>query len=368
MKRFYFFVGVALSLLLFCPAHAQDSAEPDGSSPIPHGALTDPEDMVKRGRMAAYFDANNLALPPVVGGVSAILMDADNRQILWEQNADARREPASTTKILTALLFVEATKPQEIITCNDPSLEKLDESLMHIPAGEKFTADNLLNGVMVRSANDGAVLMAERVAGTVPKFAEKMNARAKQLGAFNSQFVTPNGLHDPRHYSTARDIALIACAALKNPRFAEAVRLPERIIQRSIRKNNVLFIAKSASKFHQLMPEADGVKSGYTRQAGHCFVGSATREGRRLLVVVLGSPNAVTDSVAVLNWGFARFPVTFFARKGEVVARIACAMANRKRFPPLPSTICTSPPTAWIKRDALRREQSCARRPHCSPR
>ena len=323
MKPFVFSVLLCALLLLPPVVRGQDISEPEAAPTTNQPALAaDSAALVKKGKMPAYFDANDLSRPPVISGVSAILMDAETRQVLYEQNADARREPASTTKILTGLIFAENVKPGEIVVCKDASLQQLDESLMHVAYGEKFKADDLLKATLVRSANDGAALMAERVAGTNSKFAILMNARARKLGAFNSSFVTPNGLHDPNHYSTARDIALIACAAMKNPRLAEAVRLPECTIERSIRKNEIRFVARAKRKFHAMMPDADGVKSGYTRQARYCFVGSVTRDGRRLLAAVLGSENSTADCAALINWGFARFPAMFMARQGQVVTNI----------------------------------------------
>ena len=274
--------------------------------------------------MPGFYDAQDLSKPPVLSAPSAILMDADTGQVLWEKNADEKHYPASTTKIMTALLFIEHSKPTDIVTCLDPKIGQIEESSLHIKPWEKFTAQDLLYGFILRSANDGAVVIAQHVSGTVPKFADLMNARALELGAKNTHFVTPNGLHDPQHYTTARDMALIARAALKNERFADAVRLPERMISRSILKTDVRIASKAKKQFYDKFPGADGVKTGYTRKSLHCFVGSATRDGRRLLSVVLGARNsAISDTTPLLSWGFKRFGTSFVARKNEPVVAVS---------------------------------------------
>ncbi|MES2464478.1 MAG: D-alanyl-D-alanine carboxypeptidase family protein, partial [Armatimonadota bacterium] len=260
---------------------------------------------------------------PVISAPSSILIDADTGQVLWEKNADMRRYPASTTKILTGLLLAENSKPEDIITCTDKNITKIEPSSLHIKPWEKFTSKNLLYGFMLRSGNDGAVVIAEHLSGTVEKFADRMNARARELGATSSNFVNPNGLPDSKHYTTARDLAIIARGALENPRFADAVRTPQRRISRSIVAQDSLITAKAKRMYYDKFPGADGVKTGYTRAAGHCFVGSATRDGRRLLSVVLGAgDSAIGDTIPILSWGFKRFPAVVIARKGQPAGEV----------------------------------------------
>ncbi len=315
----------------------EDSVAEPGivSAPIAARPVLVSPELIRKGQVQAYYDPAKLASPPIMSAPSLILMDAMTGQVIYEQNADVRREPASTTKILTGLIFAENTRPDEVVVCRDPRIEDWDESKMHLVPGEKLSAEDLLRATLIRSANDGAALMAEHISGKLSNFAGRMNARAKELGAVNSHFVTPNGLHDANHYSTARDIALIARAAMQNDRFAAAVRDTQCTIQRSVRKNNTLFIAKVARKFHEKVAGADGVKSGYTRQARFCYVGSATREGRRLLSVVLGSENSSADSAALINWGFDRFPAQYVARKSDVVAQATIRDGDRPSVPVL---------------------------------
>jgi D-alanyl-D-alanine carboxypeptidase (penicillin-binding protein 5/6) len=279
--------------------------------------------LVSKGKRPAFFDPNDLSKSPVLSAPCAILVDADTGQVLWSKNADLRRPMASTTKIMTSLLFIEHTQPTDVVTCLDPSVTRIEESSLHIKPWEKFMAEDLLYGTICRSANDGAVVMAEHVAGSIPKFAAMMNERARQIGATNTHFVNPNGLHEQGHYSSARDLALIACEAMRNLRFADAVSLPTRTIERTINRGDSRITARSGRIFRAKFPGADGVKSGYTRQAGHCYVGSATRDGRRLLSVVLGAKgSAIGDTIPLLSWGFQRFPVVVVARKDQAVGQV----------------------------------------------
>ena len=293
----------------------------DGALPVPPAA-SDAQALVNTRKLPPYFDAKNLATPPVLDAPSAILIDADTGQTLWGKNPTARREPASTTKILTSLIFIEHTMPDQVVTCLDPNITRIEPSSLNIKPWEKFTAEDLLRGTLLRSGNDGAVVMAETVAGTVGKFADLMNARSQAIGATDSHWVTPNGLHDKEHYTTVRDMAKIARVALQNPRFADAVSQPERYITRSVNVRDS-HIVTHAKKYWDKFSGADGVKTGYTHQAGHCFVGTATRDGRRLMAVVFGARDSATaDTVPLLGWGFARWAQTPLARAGDPEATV----------------------------------------------
>ena len=285
--------------------------------------LLDPQTLVNLGKRPAFFDPSDLSKPPILSAPSALLMDADTGQVLWEKNARVRRAPASTTKILTGLLLIENTAPDDVLTCMDPAIPKLEGSSLHLKTWEKLTARDMLYGLMLRSANDGAAVIAQHVSGSIPKFGERMTQRARELGAVDSRFTNPNGLPDPNHYTTAYDLAVIARAALREPEFADAVGQPKRTIKRSKNTRDTT-VATKGKKFLVKFPGADGVKTGYTRVAGHCFVGSATRGGRRLLSVVLGARHsAIEDTVPILSWGFQRFPAIVLARKGAVVGSVA---------------------------------------------
>ena len=176
--------------------------------------------------------------------------------------------------------------------------------------GEKLTLRDLLYALLLRSANDTAVAGAVYLDGSVPAFAQDMNRKAREIGAAHSHFVTPNGLPAPGHYSTAADLAKIACYALNTlPQFNEIVRTPLYKVHRSMNQRDV-WVKNTATTFLKKFPGADGVKTGYIRAAGHCFVGSATRGGWRLVAVSLNSGTCREDVESLLSYGFTNFAPT----------------------------------------------------------
>jgi serine-type D-Ala-D-Ala carboxypeptidase (penicillin-binding protein 5/6) len=276
-------------------------------SPKPKPVL-DPIAEVKAGKRSPYYNKQDLSVTPVLSGSAVALLDAGTGQFLYEEGADQPMYPASTTKIMTGLLLAERTKSDDIITCPDPNIAKVGESSLFVKPWEKFKSDQLLTGFLLRSGNDAGVVIAQHVGKTVVGFADLMNQRAQEMGATNTHFMNPHGLHDPNHYTTAHDLALIAFTAMKNPRFAAAVKTPTRKIERSKNTKDVIVQSKAREKFYLKCFGADGIKTGSTNPAKSCFVGSATRNGRRLIGVVMGAPHAsTTDVVVLLNWGFTRF-------------------------------------------------------------
>ena len=324
-------IFAALALLVSTPTLAR----PGRRAPQPPPTFKTYDEhvgLVKQGKLPSFFDKSDLSKPPVLSAPSALLMEFDTGEVLYESGADTRRYPASTTKILTGLLLAENTKPEDIVACTDPAIVNIEPSILHIKLGERFRAEQLLYGFILRSANDGAVVIAEHLAGSVPAFAQKMNERAAQLGATNSHFVNPHGLHNPNHYTTARDLALITRAALQNARFAEAVSIPRRTISRSINFQDLIVSSKAKPGFYDVVAGADGVKTGFTNAARHCFVGSVTRGGRRLVAVVLNAPkNAVGDTTSLIEWGFSRFGASRVAVGGQRVSWVPTRLGAEGR-------------------------------------
>ncbi|HTQ09843.1 MAG TPA: D-alanyl-D-alanine carboxypeptidase family protein [Fimbriimonadaceae bacterium] len=254
---------------------------------------------------------------PKVSAASAIAIDAESGKILWQKNADASRFPASTTKIMTAMLLIENCTADEVIVA-PPDIEKVGESSMHLKPGERITAADMLYALMLRSANDGCVAVADHIAGSVPKFVEMMNAKAKALGCTNTHFDNPNGLNDPKHTTTAHDLALIARAAMRYPIFEQVVRTTKHVIKRDpkISRDDLMF---NHDKLLMKDPSADGIKTGWTIPAGRCFVGSATRDGYRVITVVLKSQDWQKDDQILLNWAFADHNREYAFRPGQML-------------------------------------------------
>lgn len=242
--------------------------------------------------------------PPAIQAASAILVDADTGQVLYEKNADAPRPPASTTKIMTATLLLENTQPTDVLVTSKRAAQTGGSSL-NLKAGERITAHDMLYALMLRSANDGCVVVAERVAGTEAKFAEMMTEKAHEIGAVNTHFGNSNGLNENPNVTTARDLSIMARYAFRYPAFNEAIHTKLYKITRA--KENKDTLLKNHAKFLWHFPGADGVKTGFTNPAGHCFVGAATWNGWRLVSVVLHSPDIVRETSALMKYGFQQF-------------------------------------------------------------
>lgn len=228
-------------------------------------------------------------------------MDAQNGALLYEKNAFIQMDPASTTKIMTALIVIEHGHLDRIVTVSKRA-DLTTGSSLHIRQGHQYTRLDLLRGMLLRSGNDASVALAESDAGSVTRFVAEMNVKAQQLGAFNTSYENTHGLTRPGHYTSAYDLAIITRAALEMPLFQEIVRSSQLTI-REVHHNS----ARTISNTNQLLygfKGADGVKTGTTAAAGKCVVASATRNGRQLIAVILNSRNRWEDAQRLLNWGF----------------------------------------------------------------
>lgn len=269
--------------------------------------------------LIATYNPTDLSQYPRSHSKSVAVFDATTGQLLWEVNGHKKCYPASTTKILTGLIFAETTAPDVTVRCVNKQITAIGESSLNIKYNESFVANDLLRGFLLKSANDAGVVIAEHIDGSSTKFALRMNDRAKQAGAMNSNFVNPHGLHHPDHYTTAIDLGRIAIEALKNPRFASMVETPSAVIQSSNR-TAIRVTSRAKSLYYDRFLGADGIKTGYTRPAGNCFVGSATRDGRRLISVVMGAPeSACKETIPILSWAFRRFDKKLSTPRGTPV-------------------------------------------------
>lgn len=264
---------------------------------------------------------------PDLSARAAVLMDARTGVVLYGKNELQRRAPASTTKILTAILALERGRLDEVVTVHRGAT-RVGGSQIWLEPGEKLTLLELLKGMMLPSGNDAATAIAYHIGGSVEGFARLMNLRARQLGAFHSHFVNPSGLPDPNHYTTAYDLAMIARWGLELPEFRQIVRLRSDQIpwgahewRRSLFNTNRLLWGFAG---------ADGVKTGTTSDAGPCLVASATREGWQLLSVVLGSSNRWDDSARLLEYGFSHFRPHQVVAKGQKVGEAEVYASRRE--------------------------------------
>jgi serine-type D-Ala-D-Ala carboxypeptidase (penicillin-binding protein 5/6) len=241
--------------------------------------------------------------PPTLDAAAAALVDLDSGQVLHRRNGRARRPVASLTKIMTALLVLEATDPGDRVVASATAAAQ-EGAELELRRGEVQPVRQLLYALMLQSANDAAVALAEHVGGSVSGFVQDMNRRVRRLGLDRTRFASPNGLNDAG-YSTALDLARITIEAYELPAFAEVAATRSRRIRaprgepRHIQSRNALL---------WLYPGAMGVKTGFTAAAGFCIVAAAERDGLRLVSVVLGSPDeAFSDGAALLSYGFEAF-------------------------------------------------------------
>jgi D-alanyl-D-alanine carboxypeptidase (penicillin-binding protein 5/6) len=235
---------------------------------------------------------------------SAALVDSYSGEFLYTKNPDAKQYPASSTKILTALIVIEAGDLDQLVTVA-PEDTKVEPSSLDLKPGQQFTRRQLLFGMLLKSANDVAMCLARDNAGSVPAFAEKMDQRAAELGATNSHFVNPHGLHDPNHYTTAHDLVLIARAAMQQPLFRQIV---STIYYTWRTPNGEVDELRNHNRLLRHFAGCNGLKTGYTRAAQQVLVSSALRGGHEVISVVLHTdkPGIWVDSKTLLTYGLIK--------------------------------------------------------------
>ena len=236
------------------------------------------------------------------GSAKEIVIEWTTGRVLYALNADERAYPASTTKILTALVAAE-TLPLDLEVTVPAVAAGVEGSSVYLRAGEKLTVEELLYGLILRSGNDAAVALAVAAGGSVPHFAAMMNERAAACGAERSHFVNPHGLHDDEHYTTARDLALITAEAYRN---ADLRRIfSTRSVTVGEGESRRYFANKN--KLLGTFEGANGVKTGYTTKSGRCLVGGAYRDGMQLISVVLDRYDMWAETKRILDSAFALF-------------------------------------------------------------
>ncbi len=241
--------------------------------------------------------AENLSL----SGASYVVIDEISGRILYEKNAYRKMPMASTTKIMTALVALEYGHPSKLVDIDLESVG-IEGSSIYLREGESITLEDLLYGLMLRSGNDAAVAIAKHVGGDLNNFVKTMNLKAKEIGALNTHFTNPNGLHNEEHYSTAYDLALITREAFKYDLFEKIVGSRS---YKSMRIENNFYYNKNKTIFEY--EGGDGVKTGYTTSSGRCLVSSANRNNMRLIAVVLNGYDWFNDNYKLLDYGFENF-------------------------------------------------------------
>lgn len=241
------------------------------------------------------------------------LMDPITGRILTEKNSEEKRAMASTTKIMTAIVALEYGDLSSIVKVSSKAAS-IGGSSFHLQSGETMKLENMLYGLLLPSGNDAAVAIAEHIGGSEKNFVDLMNLKAIEIGAKNTHFMNPHGLDEPGHYTTARDLAIIARYAWGIPKFRSIVQTRDKIIddgnyKRHIYNTNRLLWSKDG---------VCGIKTGYTGGAGRCLVASAVKNGFQLISVVLGSGDHFGSSYRLLTYGFSHYKPVQVVQKGRL--------------------------------------------------
>ncbi len=257
-------------------------------------------------------------------GKAAIVMDVNTGRILYEKNINEAMPMASTTKIMTALLAIENTAPDHMVKVN-PEAIGIEGSSIYLRANERVSMVDLLYGLMLRSGNDAAAAIAFEIGGSIEDFASLMNQRAKELGAKNTSFMNPHGLHHEDHYTTAYDLALITQAALREPLFKEIVSTKFWVADRGEYKH-----FSNKNKILGSCEGGDGVKTGYTQRAGRCLVASASRNEMQLIAITLDDYDWFNTAMTLLDDSFNAFTAHRALEKHQAVTNVPVLNGKEK--------------------------------------
>lgn len=257
---------------------------------------------------------------------SAILVDNLSGKVLYEKNADEKLAPASMTKLASMLIVMEAIdngslKFEDKVTISEEAAN-MGGSQVFLQAGEVYTVYDLLKSVAIASGNDAVVALAEKVGGSVSGFVDMINKRLKELGATNTNFVNPHGLDAEGHYSTARDMSIIARELLKHEKILEFTSIYEEYLEKNDGSRIWLVNTNRLVRFYD---GVDGLKTGFTTTAGYCLTATAKKDNFRLISVVMGedtTENRSSDTVKLLNYGFNTFKINIIKTKGAILGKV----------------------------------------------
>lgn len=256
------------------------------------------------------------------GAKAACVLELHSGRVLYEYNADAPLPMASTTKVMTALVALERTRLSDPVTCSE-SAYGVPGTSIYLGVGETLTMEEMLQGLLLASGNDAATAIAEHIGGSTEGFADIMNARALELGALHTHFANPHGLPNSEHYTSARDLALIACEAMRQPMFRQIVSTQRASIPWAGREYNRQL--RNKNRLLADYPGATGIKTGYTRAAGRCLVFGAERDGLEIVGVVLGSPNWFDVAQGLMDRAFDEYTQITLLEAGESLRYVPVA-------------------------------------------
>ncbi len=265
------------------------------------------------------------ATVPGVSATSAVLMEAESGRVLMDVDSHRRMPMASTTKIMTALVALAHSDPEDEVIISEKAVG-IEGSSVYLKAGETLTMEQLLYALLLESANDAAAAIAIEVAGSIDAFAELMNETAADLKLSETHFTNPHGLDDEAHYTTAYDLAKLARYALQNPAFAKIAGTYKTTIPLNGTEGTRVLV--NHNKMLKTYTGAVGVKTGYTRHSGRCLVSAAERDGVTMIAVTLSAPDDWHDHTVMLDYGFSLYTSVLLAECGEYKCTLGCLGGN----------------------------------------
>ena len=271
---------------------------------------------------------------------AAIIVEASTGTILYQKNIHEKLPPASMTKMMGMLLVVESIEKGQInwddIVIVSENASSMGGSQILLETGEKMTVDDLFKGVAVASGNDAIVALGEKIAGTEEMFVKMMNDRAKELGLKNTNFKNPHGLEEANHYTSAYDISKIALELVKHPKVLEYTGIYEDYLRKGTNREFWLVNTNKLVRFNQ---NVDGLKTGYTKEAGYCLTATASKDGMRLITVVFGEPESSTrnkETTGMLDYGFSMYSVEKLLSKDLKVGTIKIYASDKETYEIVP--------------------------------
>ncbi|EKQ55128.1 MULTISPECIES: D-alanyl-D-alanine carboxypeptidase family protein [unclassified Clostridium] len=273
-----------------------------------------------------YANVQAETIEPQINAEGSVLIDASTGEVLFGKNEEKSFEPASTTKVMTAIITLEKCKLDDEVTVQE-DFTKIDGTAIGLLKGDVLTVKDLLFGLLLESGNDCANALADHISGSVPEFAKLMNAKAKELGALHTNFKNPSGLPDPEHTTTAHDLALFLREAIKNKDYMSITNTPLYTItlknnpDKTIVVNNKNYMINKNSKYYY--PYAISGKNGYTLKANQTYVAAAQKDGHVLVAAFLNALNKdqnFKDMQTVFNYGFDNYSLVHLYKKGDQIS------------------------------------------------
>lgn len=334
MKKICFFIICIMLFIPFIKVSAQiDSNISDKSNETITNTKTAKEDVTKKESKGT--DDNLLS-----DGKSAILIEATTGKIIYEKNVHERYAPASMTKIMSMILIMEEIekgnlKWNETLTTSS-NASSMGGSQIFLQANEKMSVKDLFKGVAIGSANDATVVFAERIAGTEDKFVEKMNQKAKELGLKDTNFKNATGLDEANHYSSAYDMAFMARELVKHEKIFEFTTIYEDYLRQNT--DNKFWLVNT-NKLIKTYEGADGLKTGYTKEAGYCLTATANKNRMRLIGTIMGASDSKTrnsNMMTLLDYGYNSYEMQVEVKKGDVISNKKITKAKNQNVKIVP--------------------------------